>query len=75
PHGSLTYSIFTHGGETLLTLKGSAQPPEGFALVPLYDSLKPEVEIDGSLLKAEIDFRRRKTIPIPPGSLSVKVVW
>jgi hypothetical protein len=74
-HGTMSYTLKTREGVSDLALDSAARPPEGFILAPVLDSVEPEVEIDGREFRADLDFKRRQVIPIPAGTLTVRVFW
>jgi hypothetical protein len=74
-HGILSYSLRTRDGVSDLVLDSAALPPKGFALAPVLDSIAPDVELDGREVRADLNFERRQVIPIPAGTLTVRVVW
>jgi len=74
-HGQVSYTLETEGRSSTLLMDASAAPLMGFHLAPVQPSVDPAVEIDGKLLKMDLNFKRRQYVPLPPGTLKVIVDW
>jgi len=71
--GKVSFSLGIREGKTELLLDTFAAPPNGYALILPATYFDPEVEIDGQRVLGDLNFTKKQEIPIPAGTLSVRV--